>query len=171
MTENDYLQPTIFWKRQNLSMLWAHLEEEVNEAGERVIPVMRMLGNIPDEIKKAAAMELADVQVMCNTILKKLGYPPVKEAGQYNFCQPQRYRCETYALQLIYFFERKVYASMQYRDFINNGSAQGEEIYHALKYLIISAEALMLWLMPEDKDRTEIRRQVFEKNNARGYYG
>lgn len=168
-SETDYLQPTIFWL-DSLKDNWAHLNEEFDEAMELVIPAMRTLGQNLDNYKEEAAMELADVQVMCNTIIRRLEYPTVMEAGQYNFCQPNIYRAETYAVQLIRFTEMKVRAGIKYREIARGNTTDGDELYYALKYLIIGAEALMSWLIPEQKDRTEIRRLVYEKNFKRGYY-
>ena len=63
MIENDYLQPTIFYKRQRLEELWAHLGEECDEALEIAIPGISQGGVKLDKKKSTAlAMELVDVQ-------------------------------------------------------------------------------------------------------------
>ena len=75
--EIDYLQPTKFASIQSLGELWAHLEEECDKALVVAIPCVCMASfGATASQKNDIAMELADIQVMCNSIIEKLdGYP------------------------------------------------------------------------------------------------
>ena len=78
---------------------------------------------------------------------------------------------ENYALQIINLMEQKTSAAMLYKRIIRKKSADREELRHRLCKVIIAAEALMVWIIPDEKARKEIREKTFNKNNERGYYG
>lgn len=167
----EYLHPTKYWESQSLEMLWAHLEEECNEALEKTIPLMRSMNKKMYNSRKEAAVELADVQIICNTILRKINMEPITESYKYNFCEPYRYRSETYALQIIAFCERRAKAAIEYRTYIRDKKGnEKESLYYSIKFLVAHAEALMTWLFDDHNERNNIRKLAYEKNRSRGYY-
>ena len=166
--EIDYLQPTKFASIQKLGELWAHLEEECNEALVVAIPCVCMssFGATASQ-KNDIAMELVDIQVMCNSIIKKLGQYPTLGADDFN---THKQMCGTLAMQIINLVECKAKAAMEYRSLIRGYNCYGEDLYHALVQLSNAAEALMVWVYAAKENRDEIRKMVYLKNERRGYY-
>ena len=166
--EIDYLQPTKFASIQSLGELWAHLEEECNEALVVAIPCVCMASfGATASQKNDIAMELVDIQVMCNSIIKKLGQYPTLGADDFN---THKQMCGTLAMQIINLVECKAKAAMEYRSLIRGYNCYSEELYHALVQLSNAAEALMVWVYATKENRDEIRKMVYLKNERRGYY-
>lgn len=151
-------------------MLWAHLEEECDEVLEIAIPAINKGGiKLNDEKRKAMAMELVDVQIMCNTIIASLGDYLLVDERMLNFKQQIK---ENYALQIINLMEQKTSAAMLYKDIIRKNKHTAKmEFRNRLCNVVIAAEALMSWILPDKKSRNETREKTFNKNNDRGYYG
>ena len=133
------------------------------------IPCIRAFGNEALKLKFEAAMELADVQIMINTILAKLCYPTIRQEEIDIYGSAEMYGSESLTLQIIKFVERKVIAAAAYKELIRGGT-NTEFLYNYLSMLAKSAETLMAWLVNSSCEREEIKEQVYERNNVRGYY-
>ncbi|MCR5176644.1 MAG: hypothetical protein K6C05_07300 [Anaerovibrio sp.] len=117
-----------------------------------------------EKLKKDAALELADVQIMSNTIIAKINREPLTE-NDIDVC-----RCESYAMQIIHFVEVKASAAMEYRAILRGYMAKGDYLYRSLSVLMDCAESLMAWLIPKAEERVKIKQAAYEKNKKRGYY-
>lgn len=163
----NLIRATTFYTKQDLQTLWAHLEEECNEALAAAVPLIRSDAMYEDGEKKLAAMELADVQVMCSTIIAKLEWESVPNEMELDVYKQAQ---SSLALQIINFVERRAMAAMVYRNIIRGYCSDGLDLYDELRYLQDAAEGVMRWIYPEFNERHSIRAEVFEKNRKRGYY-
>ena len=167
--EIEYLQPTKFWRIASLQENWAHLSDEVDEFLEVALPCLRkqQKGTRPtsDEMN-AAAMELADIQIMCNTIIQMLDECPVKEKDL-----PQRYMaCPNFSEQIMILLETKAKASSEAKAIIRGVTAYSDNLAGELVKVIFAAEAAMMWIYETRENRDEIRKMAYLKNKKRGYY-
>ncbi|WP_297967978.1 hypothetical protein [uncultured Anaerovibrio sp.] len=167
--EIDYIQPTRFAGIQKLGELWAHLGNEIDEFLEVALPCVqknhRGIKPTMDE-KIGMAMELADIQVMCNTIIQHTGDLPTCEKDL-----PERFmERPNFTDQLMYLLETKAKASSEAKAIIRGSYAYSDQLATELVKVIFAAEAVMIKLYEQKEDRTKIRRMVYLKNEERGYY-
>ena len=165
----DYIQPTKFWRISSLQENWAHLGDEIDEFLEVALPCMQKMNKgikLTSDEMNDMAMELADVQVMCNTILKQCDELTVyeKELPEY------RRWYSNFGEQIMLLLEAKAKASAEARAIIRGVNSYGGELATELVKVICAAERVMFWIYENKENRHDIRKMVYWKNERRGYY-
>ena len=168
--EIDYLQPTKFWQLETLPQLWAHLSDEVDEFLSAILPIVKkstMAGRVyTDEELYEAAMELVDIQVMCNTIAMKIDELPVKMSEL-----PDRYmNCPLFVDQIMLLLETKAWASSEARAIIRGSQCYSGPLHAALIKTVFAAESVLRRMIYSEEKLVNVRKLVYEKNKKRGYY-
>lgn len=167
--EINYIMPTKFWRTAGLAENWAHLGDEIDEFLEVALPSMQKINTgakLTNNEMNAMAMELADVQVMCNTIILLLDGVPVSEDDL-----PKDYRkYASFSDNIMRLLEIKAKASTDAKAIIRGITTYSGPLCEALVRVICAAEYVMSWIYENADNRHEIHKMVYLKNERRGYY-
>lgn len=165
----EYMQATKFWRMSSLQENWAHLGDEIDEFLEVALPCMQKMNKgikLTSEEMNSIAMELADVQVMCNTIILLLDGVPVSEDDL-----PKDYRkYASFSDHIMCLLEIKARASTEAKAIIRGITTDSGPLCAALVRVICAAEYVMSWIYENNENRHEIHKLVYLKNERRGYY-